>query len=42
MMRGVFNNEISFQKETGKGIVPIWGTVQNEESLSKGSVEEYI
>jgi hypothetical protein len=33
MMRGVFNNEVSFGKETEEGIVPIWGAVRNEESL---------
>jgi hypothetical protein len=33
MIRGVFNNKVSFGKETGKGIAPIWGTVRNEESL---------
>jgi hypothetical protein len=40
-MRGVFNNKQSFRKETGKGIVPIWGAVRNEESLSKGGRESH-
>ena len=42
MMRGVFNDKVSFGKETRKGIVPNGGTVRNEKSLSEGSAKEYV
>ena len=42
MMRGVFDNKVSFGKETRKGIVPNGGAVRNKESLSEGSAKEYV
>ena len=42
MMRGVFNNKVSFGKETRKGIVPNGGAVRNEKSLSEGSAKENV
>ena len=42
MMRGVFDNKVSFGKETRKGIVPNGGTVRNKEGLSEGSAKENI
>jgi hypothetical protein len=40
VMGGVFSKEKRIRKETVKGIVPPYGTVQNEKSLGKGGVNQ--
>ena len=42
MMGGVFNNEVSFGKEAGKGVVPIGGAVRNVQGLSERGAKEDV
>ena len=41
-MGGVFNNEVSFRKEAGEGVVPIGGAVRNVQGLSERGTKEDI
>ena len=40
MMGGIFSKEKHIRKETVKGIVPPYSTVQNKECLDKGGTNQ--
>jgi hypothetical protein len=40
MMGGIFSKEKHIRKETVKGVIPPYGTVQNKKSLGKGGTNQ--